>query len=61
MRIKKNLTVEQIGKLLPILAELANDKLHNAESFNDLTSLEKLAFNNDEAAFNEFFTKNTKK
>lgn len=60
MRIKKNLTVEQVSRLLPILVNLANYSMHDIRSFNKLTSLEKLAFNNDKNAFDEFFTKNEK-
>lgn len=61
MRIKKNLTVEQIGRLLPILVDLANDSMHDIESFEELTPSENDIFNDDVNLFNEFFTKNTKK
>lgn len=60
MRIKKNLTLEQITELLPILVKFVNYSVNDIESFKELTPSEKEAFNNDEELFNKFFTKNSK-
>lgn len=61
MRIKKNLTVEQLGRLLPLLVELVNDSMYDINSFEELTPSENDIFNDDADLFNEFFTKNIKK
>lgn len=59
MKIKSELTEDQLNKLNPLLVELINYSVHDIKSFKELTSFEKSIFNNDESLFNEFFTENT--